>query len=170
MHHSQVESMFGAVAPRPVADGLGAQVHGLHQPVVDSQVEVIQDALFVSSQHPCEVTQGFESAVCGPPEPTFEVPCRPASPFVRPEICEEFFEKVGPDDLEVEIEQFSEPDGLPVGEVPGVLEPEISGYFSARALASILRTLSTASRIWRMMWNLSKTMTASPQYSWMTSM
>ena len=75
--------MFGAVAPRPNADGLSVVIHGLHQSVVDSQVKVVLNAILMPSEHPCEISQGFKSAVGGPPEPPFELLCRPVSPFVN---------------------------------------------------------------------------------------
>ena len=57
---------------------------GFDQSVIDFEFEIIQDALLMSSKHPGEIPQWFEPAVCGPPEPPFQVFGGPSFAFVSP--------------------------------------------------------------------------------------
>src|SRR5512137_1504197 len=62
-----------------------------------------------------------------PPEPLTEVPLGPCRIGVVPEPPKGFLEEVGPMGFEVDLLQITESDFLVLGEIPGILEPEVLG-------------------------------------------
>jgi len=67
MVQSQGISAGGAEAVGSLADHLGLAIHPLDDSVVDLQANGIEDALFMSAQHPGKVPQRFQSTVRRPP-------------------------------------------------------------------------------------------------------
>ena len=60
----------------------------------------------------------------GPPEPVRQVSLGPPGAAVIPEMREGFLQEIRPIDLEIEALQFAQTTVLPLGEVPGILQPD----------------------------------------------
>jgi len=65
-----------------MADCHSSIVHGFNDGIVDPKIKIIEDSLFMPSQHPGKVSQGSDPTVSCPPEPAFEILGCSASPFV----------------------------------------------------------------------------------------
>ncbi len=74
-----------------MADNFGIVTHGFNETVVDSEIEVDEDSLFMAFEHPGEIPERLYSAVSCPPEPPFQILGNRASAFVVPELSEHFF-------------------------------------------------------------------------------
>jgi hypothetical protein len=112
-----------------MADCFSIIVHGFDDSVIDSKIEIGEDSFLMPSEHPGEISEGFEAAMGCPPEPTLEVFCCPRPASVIPQPPEHLFEEIGPDDLEIEFEQVRESDLLVLSKVPGILQPQVFGPF-----------------------------------------
>jgi len=69
VNHCQREGLFRPITSSPVADGFGIVIHGFHGGIIDSEIEVSEDSLFMPSEHSSKVSKGFYPAVGCPPEP-----------------------------------------------------------------------------------------------------
>jgi hypothetical protein len=112
-----------------MADSFSIIVHGFNEAIVDSEVKVSKDSLFMSSEHPSEISQGFDSAVSSPPEPAFQILGCPSSTLVVPEFSEQLFEQVSFDNSQIHLEQLCQRKLLLVCEVPRVLQPDVACTF-----------------------------------------
>ena len=77
-----------------VGDQLRFVVQSFDGIVVDRHPEVIEDAVFVATQHPGEVAHRGEPRMGRPPKPLLQTPLRPAGTAVIPAVAEERFEEV----------------------------------------------------------------------------
>ena len=77
-----------------MADSFGIVIHGFNETVVDPEIEVGEDSLFMASEHPGEISKRLHSAVSCPPEPPFQILGSPAPSLVVPELSEQFFQEV----------------------------------------------------------------------------
>lgn len=118
--------LCGAESIGSMGNEFGLVVQSFDGTVVDQRPKVIEDVLFMASHHPGELTNRGKPRMGGPPEPSFEVSFGPTGIGVVPEMAEQFREQVGTIDLEIQSFQFSKTIGLPLGEIPGVLQPDES--------------------------------------------
>ncbi len=116
--------LCGTEPVRSVDDDLRFVVQPFYRSVVDRHPEVVEDVIFVATHHPSEVAHRGKSGMRCPPEPLLEVLLRPSRSMVVPEVPEEFFEEIGPVDLEVKPLELTESQRLVLGKVPRVLQPD----------------------------------------------
>jgi len=62
-----------------MVDRLGVVIHGFDNAVVDSNIKVGEDPFFMTYEHPSKISEGLESTVSGPPEPSLQVLGSPVS-------------------------------------------------------------------------------------------
>ena len=125
MDYSQREGLFTSVSSGSMADRLGVVIHGFDNAVVDSNIKVGEDPFFMTSEHPGKISEGLESTMSGPPEPSLQVLGSPASSLVAPKSPEQLFEEVSPYNLEIAFKQIRESELLVVCKIPGVFQPDI---------------------------------------------
>ncbi|GMU93318.1 MAG: hypothetical protein AMXMBFR4_23760 [Candidatus Hydrogenedentota bacterium] len=86
--------MGGAESVAPVADDFGFVVEPFDGAVVNAQLEVVQDVLFMPPQGPGEVAQGFEPGLGGPPKLFLQEAFGAALVLVLEELTEAFLEQI----------------------------------------------------------------------------
>lgn len=123
---------------RFVDDELRFVVQSFHGAVVNRHAEVVQDVIFVTAHQPSEVSHWRQPRMGCPPEPSVEVALRPARSPVAPEVSEQFLEQVGAVDLEVQSFELAQAQRLLVGQIPRVLQPDVSGLGHQRLVLSAL--------------------------------
>jgi len=85
-----------------------------------------------------EFLHGFESASHGARAPSLEEPAGPVGAFVLPEGIKGFLEQIGPDRLEIVLEEVLEFGVLSGGEIGGSLEEAIAGVVQDGIVAALL--------------------------------
>ena len=85
-----------------------------------------------------EFLHGFESASHGARAPSLEEPAGPVGAFVLPECIKGFLEQIGPDRLEIVLEEVLEFGVLSGGEIGGSLEEAIAGVVQDGIVAALL--------------------------------
>ena len=128
MQQGEFECLSGTVTICSMTDRLCLIVESLHSAVVDSCFEVIQNVILMPSDHPCKISQGFQSGMSGPPKPLIQILFCACGIGVGPKLAESFLQQICTVYLEVELFQFTEPELLIIGQVPGVLEPYIACF------------------------------------------
>lgn len=176
MDQRQREAVLTPIFTSHMAHSVGVVVDGYDDSVTEAMITGSEDSFPMTFEHPGTVPEWCESAMSRPPEPTVYLRCRPGFALVVLPSSDHLIVQACSYDLDVAIEERGKGTLLVLSDVPRGVQPEVRGSFrasppvSAKALASMLRTLSMASMRWRTLWNMSKTIAASPHYSWMTSM
>jgi len=93
--HRQREHVFASVYTRPMDKSFGVIVHGFKDAVIDSKIEIGEDSLLMTSEHPGKLSEGFEATMGSPPvcvqrtsrpEPALQVLCRPGFALIVPKF------------------------------------------------------------------------------------
>ena len=71
-----------------MADDFCLVIECLYGSVIDSYLEVVQDVMLVSPDHPSETSQGLQSGMSSPPKPLVQIFFGPCWIGVSPELAE----------------------------------------------------------------------------------
>ena len=71
----------------------GFVVESFNGAVVDGHLEVVEEVVLVTTQHPSEVAYRGKARMRRPPEPFLQIPPSPAGAAVIPEVAEELLEE-----------------------------------------------------------------------------